>query len=361
LSDVNALIDAPLAELTTLRLGGPARRLIEAGDTEAIVTAVRDADRVGERLLVLAGGSNVVLPDEGVTGTVLALRSRGIEAVDAGDSVQLTAAAGHPWDEFVACAVGDGLAGVECLSGIPGSVGATPVQNVGAYGQEVAQAIVSVAVLDRDRGEVRTLPAAECGFAYRTSIFKRSNRWVVLEVTFALTPATESGPLRFGELTTVLGVMPGGHAPLAEIRAAVLRLRARKGMVLDAADRDTWSVGSFFTNPVLEPAGYGALAAQVRTRFGAEAQPPAFPEPDGRVKTSAAWLIERAGFGRGYGRDGVGLSSKHTLALTNRGTGTTRALLALAREVRDGVQSAFGVTLEPEPVIIDSTGAPTPL
>jgi UDP-N-acetylmuramate dehydrogenase len=331
----------PLAGMTTLRLGGPARRLVTASSADEVVAAVGAADASGDRVLVLAGGSNVVVPDAGFDGTVLLVRSSGVRAVRDGDTVAATVAAGHDWDAFVAWTVAERLAGVECLSGVPGSAGATPIQNVGAYGQEVADTVTAVTAYDRSSGEVVTLTPAECGFTYRHSIFKGRDRYVVLDVTFRLRPGAASGPLRFGELTRVLGVPAGGAAAPADVREAVLGLRRGKGMVLDPDDPDTWSVGSFFTNPVVPIADVPAEA-------------PRFDAGDGLVKTSAAWLIEHAGFTRGYGRDGVSLSTKHTLALTNRGTGTTGALLSLAREVRDGVRATFGITLVNEPVLIDT-------
>jgi UDP-N-acetylmuramate dehydrogenase len=248
----------------------------------------------------------------------------------------------------VAAAVAEGLAGIECLSGIPGSAGATPIQNVGAYGQEVAETIVAVRVHDRRRDEIVTLTPDECGFAYRTSRFKHNDRFVVLSVCFSLAVSGRSAPIRYAELSRALGVAQGDRVPLADARTAVLALRAGKGMVLDPADPDTFSVGSFFTNPVLDGTGFAAL----RARADGLGEPPAWPGVDGSVKTSAAWLIERAGFAKGYGRDGVAISGKHTLALTNRGDGTTSALLGLAREIRDGVAGRFGVALHPEPVLI---------
>jgi UDP-N-acetylmuramate dehydrogenase len=328
--------------MTTLRLGGPARRLVTVSSADETVEAVRAADAAGESVLLLAGGSNVVVPDVGIDGTVVLLRSTGIRVDRPGETVLATVAAGHDWDAFVAWSVAEGLAGVECLSGIPGSAGATPVQNVGAYGQEVADTISAVTAYDRVARTVVTLRPEECGFTYRHSVFKGRDRYVVLDVTYALRPGAGSGPLRFGELTRVLGVPAGGAAPLGAVREAVLGLRRGKGMVLDADDPDTWSVGSFFTNPVLR-------AAEVPP------EAPRFDAGDGLVKTSAAWLIERAGFTRGYGRNGVSLSTKHTLALTNRGAGSTTALLELAREIRDGVRARFGVTLVNEPVLIDAT------
>jgi UDP-N-acetylmuramate dehydrogenase len=332
----------PLAGMTTLRLGGPARRLVTAAGADEAVEVVRAADAAGDRVLVLAGGSNVVVPDAGFDGTVVLLRSSGVRLDRNGTGVAVTAAAGHDWDDLVAHTVAEGLAGVECLSGVPGSAGATPIQNVGAYGQEVAETITAVTAYDRRTGAVTRLTPAECGFTYRHSVFKGNDRYVVLDVTFQLAVRPDSAALRFGELTRVLGVPAGGSAPLADVRAAVLGLRRGKGMVLDADDPDTWSVGSFFTNPVLPAAAIPPDA-------------PRFDTGEGLVKTSAAWLIEHAGFAKGYGRDGVSLSTKHTLALTNRGSGSTAALLALAREVRDGVRAAFGVTLVNEPVLVDAT------
>jgi UDP-N-acetylmuramate dehydrogenase len=344
-----------LADLTTLRLGGPAGRLIEATDEATVVEAVRGADAAGEPLLVLAGGSNVVVADKGFAGTVLRIATRGIERANAPDGrVLLDVQAGEPWDPLVARCVADGLAGVECLSGIPGSVGATPIQNVGAYGQEVAETIRSVRVLDRRSGSVSELDAAACAFTYRSSAFKRTpGRWVVLAVTFSLERSVSSAPIRYAELARALGVELGDRPPLAAVREAVLALRRGKGMVIDPADPDSVSAGSFFTNPILDAGAFAALERRVAERLGDGAAPPAFPEADGRVKTSAAWLIERAGFHRGDGDpEGIAISAKHTLALTNRGAGTTAELVALAREIAGGVRERFGVDLVPEPVFV---------
>jgi UDP-N-acetylmuramate dehydrogenase len=329
-----------LSDLTTLRLGGPAGRYVEASTDEEVVEVVR----AGEPLLILAGGSNLVVADEGFPGTVLRIATRGV----AREGATLEVAAGEPWDPLVARCVADGLEGVECLAGIPGSVGATPIQNVGAYGQEVAETIVGVRVLDRATGIVEELAPADCGFTYRSSAFKREpGRWVVLGVRFALKASELSAPIRYAELARALDVELGDRAPLAEVRDAVLALRRRKGMVLDPSDPDTVSAGSFFTNPILEADQFAALQARV------DVAPPAWPDADGRVKTSAAWLIERAGFRRGYGDpDGIAISTKHTLALTNRGEGTTAQLVALAREIAAGVHDAFGVELTPEPVLV---------
>ena len=343
-----------LAPRTTLRLGGPAGRLVEARSEAEVVAAVAGADAAGEELLVLAGGSNVVVADAGFPGVVVAIATRGITREDDGERVVLTAEAGEDWDAFVARAVADGLAGVECLSGIPGSVGATPIQNVGAYGQEVAETIVGVRAYDRRAQEVVALDRAACAFSYRSSAFKREpGRWVVLAVSFALEPGADSRPLRYVELARALGVSVGGRAPLADVRAAVLGLRRAKGMVVDDADPDSVSAGSFFTNPILTPGELWRLERRVAARLGPDARLPRYPEDDGRVKTSAAWLIEHAGFTKGHGDPAtVAISSKHTLALTNRGAGTTVQLVALAQEVAAGVEEAFGVSLVPEPVFV---------
>jgi UDP-N-acetylmuramate dehydrogenase len=319
-----------LAELTTLRLGGPAGGFLEAVTEAEVVAAAPEA------ALILAGGSNVVVADEGVSGTVVHIATRGVERSGA----RLTVAAGEDWDRLVQRCVADGLQGFECLSGIPGSVGATPIQNVGAYGQEVSETVESVRVLDRVTGRVERMPASACGFVYRGSVFKYHDRMVVLSVTFRLREAPVSGPLRYAELARALDVPVGGSAPLADVREAVLALRRRKGMVIDPDDPDSVSAGSFFTNPILEAAPDGA---------------PAWPEPDGRVKTSAAWLIEQAGFRRGYGDGRVGISAKHTLALVNRGGGTTAELIALAREIAARVHDRFGIDLHPEPVLVGHT------
>ncbi len=336
-----------LSALTTLRLGGPAGRLVEARSEAELVDLVRAG---GPDLLVLGGGSNVVIADTGWPGTVIHVVTRGIGR----EGDVLTAQAGEPWDPFVAACVEQGLAGVECLSGIPGSVGATPIQNVGAYGQEVSETIRAVRALDRTSGRVETLDPAACAFTYRSSAFKREpGRWLVLAVTFGLEPGGTSKPIRYAELAQALGVPVGGSAPLADVREAVLGLRRAKGMVVADDDLDSVSAGSFFTNPILAPDAFAALEARVRERLGADARLPRFPEPDGRIKTSAAWLVERAGFSRGHGMPGpAAVSTKHALALTNRGGATTEQLVALAREVADGVEAAFGVRLVPEPVFV---------
>ena len=316
-----------LAPLTTLRLGGPAERFVEARTDDEVVEAAPGAT------LIIAGGSNVVIADEGVPGTVARIVTRGVERSGA----RLTVAAGEEWDPLVAMCVAEGLQGFECLSGIPGSVGATPIQNVGAYGQEVSETVESVRVFDRETGRVEDMPAASCGFVYRGSIFKYHDRRVVLSVTFRMREAGVSGPLRYAELARELDVPVGGSAPLADVREAVLSLRRGKGMVIDPADPDSVSAGSFFTNPILDSPPDGA---------------PAWPEADGRFKVSAAWLIEQAGFQKGYGNGRAGISTKHTLALVNRGGATTAELMSLAHEIAAGVQARFGVALHPEPVLV---------
>ncbi len=353
---------ATFSELTTLGVGGPASRLVETTTEAELIDAVRTADAEGVPLLVLGGGSNLLVSDAGFDGLVVRDVRRDLTTPDhsACAGVTVTAAAGTPWDDVVAHAAAHRLKGIEALSGIPGSTGATPVQNVGAYGQEVSQTIATVRVWDRVRARVRTLPVVDLQFGYRTSLLKRSMRalpddadpgapwfptprYVVLDVTFQLRVADLSEPIQYGELARALGIAVGERAPLPEVRATVLALRGRKGMVLDPADPDTRSAGSFFTNPVLTEADAAELPADA----------PRFPAGEGLVKTSAAWLIEQAGFTKGYGLPGpAALSTKHTLALTNRGGANAGDLLALARTVRDGVAQRFGIALEPEPVIV---------
>jgi UDP-N-acetylmuramate dehydrogenase len=328
--------NAPLAELTTLAVGGPAERLVEVTDAAELVAAVRDADEAGRPLLVLGGGSNLIAPDEGWPGDVVAVRSRGIERTGG----QLVVQAGEPWDDLVAATVEQGLAGIEALSGIPGSTGATPVQNVGAYGQEVAQVVTAVRVYDRAEKAEQVLTPAECGFAYRDSRLKREpGRFVVLEVTFVLEPGELSRPVGYAELARMLGVELGTPAPLADVRAAVLELRRGKGMVWDPADPDSRSAGSFFTNPIV-PAAQAVEGC------------PSWPAGDGRVKLSAAWLVQHAGFGRGTREGRVGTSSRHSLALTTADGATAAELLAFADKVVATVHERFGVTLEREPTAV---------
>ncbi|ADG80224.1 UDP-N-acetylenolpyruvoylglucosamine reductase OS=Tsukamurella paurometabola (strain ATCC 8368 / DSM / CCUG 35730 / CIP 100753 / JCM 10117 / KCTC 9821 /NBRC 16120 / NCIMB 702349 / NCTC 13040) OX=521096 GN=murB PE=3 SV=1 [Tsukamurella paurometabola] len=343
-----------LSDLTTLRLGGPARGYVRCTTGAEVAAAVARCDAAGEPVLVVGGGSNLVIADAGFEGTVVHLTGRGVAI----DGTRVTAFAGVLWDEVVAATVGAGLGGLECLSGIPGSAGATPVQNVGAYGVEVSAWLDAVELYHRATGETAWVPPADLRLAYRTSRLKASDSDIVLSVRFALTDGA-SAPIRYGELARALGVQPGATVDPHAAREEVLALRRGKGMVLDETDHDTWSVGSFFTNPVLPAVDAPRVIDRIEAATGQT--PPQYPAPDG-VKLSAGWLIERAGFGKGYsgGRSGVSLSTKHTLALTNRGAGSTAELLSLAAEVRDGVFARFGVELHPEPVLVGSDLPATP-
>jgi len=341
---------APLAPLTTLRIGPVARRLITCASTEQVIAVLRqlDSQRDNDPLLVLAGGSNLVVADTLRDVTAVRLANDGISI----DGNLVRAEAGAVWDDVVVATIESGLGGLECLSGIPGSAGATPVQNVGAYGAEVSDTITRVRVLDRGSGVVRWIPAAELGFGYRTSAFKRAGGVhvpvVVLEVEFALDASGRSAPLRYGELTAALNANSGERTDPRSVREAVLGLRARKGMVLDPADHDTWSVGSFFTNPVVTPEVYQRIVGRT------DEPVPHYPAPDG-VKLPAGWLVERAGFDKGYPDDEAApcrLSTKHALALTNRGGARAQDVIALARTICDGVRDVFGITLESEPVLV---------
>jgi UDP-N-acetylmuramate dehydrogenase len=338
-----------LAEHTTLRLGGPASSWVTVTTEQELIDIVARLDAAGESVLVLGGGSNLVVADEGFSGTVVEVASRGIQAdVDGCTGAIVRVEAGEDWDGFVAHAVEQEWCGVEMLSGIPGRLGATPIQNVGAYGGEVADTIETVHAWDRRTRQPVSFPMSECGFGYRSSRFKAEpGRYLITAVTFQFRLASRAAPIRYAELARALGVELGARPPVSEVRAAVLELRGRKGMVLDQEDHDTWSAGSFFTNPILSSAEAKRLPADA----------PRWPVADGsagetRLKSSAAWLIEHAGFGRGYGDGPARLSTKHTLALTNRGSASTTDLLALARTVRTGVAEKYGITLEPEPVLV---------
>ncbi|MER5950922.1 UDP-N-acetylmuramate dehydrogenase [Streptomyces sp. NPDC001904] len=347
---VQELHDAPLAPLTTFRLGGPATRLITATTDAEVIDAVREADATGTPLLIIGGGSNLVIGDAGFAGTALRIATKGFAL----DGTKLELAAGEVWTDAVARTVEAGLAGIECLAGIPGSAGATPIQNVGAYGQEVSATITEVIAYDRAAGETVTVANAECAFSYRHSRFKAEpDRYVVLRVRFELEDAGGlSAPVKYPETARTLGVEAGDRVPAATARETVLKLRAGKGMVLDPEDHDTWSAGSFFTNPILTDEEFAAFHARVAERLGPDAKAPAFPAGEGLTKTSAAWLIDKAGFTKGYGTGPARISTKHTLALTNRGEASTEDLLTLAREVVAGVREAFGVTLVNEPVTV---------
>ena len=340
--------DTPLlSEHTSFRIGGPAARFVVARTERGLIDAVTAADDAGEPLLVLSGGSNVLITDAGFDGTVVRVDNHGVRAeVSACGGAVVRVAAGEVWDDLVSCAVGNEWRGPEALSGIPGLVGSTVVQNVGAYGTDVSRYVYQVRTWDRLTRGYRTFANADCEFAYRDSVFKRTRmpgsatgRYVVLEVVFQFLLGDLSMPIAYDELAARLDVEPGGRAPSAQVRSAVLALRASKGMVLDPDDHDTWSAGSFFTNPI--------LSAEQAARLPADA--PRFVQPDGRVKSSAAWLIDHAGFHKGFGDGPARLSTKHTLALTNRGGATAADVVALARTIRDGVRAAYGVSLVPEP------------
>ena len=363
-----------LAGYTTLGVGGPARDFVSADTERSLIGAVRSADKAGEPVLLIGSGSNLVIADAGFPGTVIHVNTRGLSFVDAGDgAVDITVAAGADWDDVVAAAVAEGLAGLEPLSGIPGRAGATPIQNVGAYGREVAEIITAVRVYDRQEDQIRIIPNESCRFSYRTSLFKSGRpealvslasgtrsqaagqpRYVVLDVTFRLARQPLSAPVRYAELAAELGVEMGEQAAVSEVRAAVIKIRSRKGMVLNPGDPDTRSAGSFFTNPVITAEEFAGVESAATARGVGPV--PHFSAGEGRVKVPAAWLIERSGFAKGYGAPGrARVSSKHTLALVNAGEATTADLLALAREIASGVQAAYGVTLTPEPILIGVT------
>ncbi len=336
-----------LADLTTFRIGGMADHLIVARSQEELVEAIRQTDQSGSPLLVLSGGSNMLVSDEGFAGTVVLVASQGISLHSRTDtSVNLCVAAGQPWDDLVRLSVEQGWGGLETLSGIPGLMGAAPVQNIGAYGEEVASALTHVTAYDRHTDKILTFPPAAIGFGSRTSLFKQSaGRLVILSVGLHLDGSGLSRPVRYAELARRLGVDIGTRVPVAEVRQAVLELRRGKGMVIDETDHDTWSAGSFFTNPVI-----GADQAA-----GLPHEAPRFTQPDGSVKTSAAWLIDHAGFTKGYGSGRATLSTKHVLALTNRGGATAQDIVELARTIRHGVQQTYGITLQAEPVLVGLT------
>ncbi|MGE0867815.1 MAG: UDP-N-acetylmuramate dehydrogenase [Kofleriaceae bacterium] len=341
-------VDVPLAARTTLGVGGPAARLTTVTTLDELRDALADAARADERVLVLGGGSNLVVSDAGWPGLVIHIGLGGVSYATDGDHVRVTAGAGVSWDAFVAEIVDAGLVGIECLAGIPGLVGATPIQNVGAYGQEVADTLVTVRVLDRTTGEVVTIDRDACGFAYRTSVFKGSERWIVLDVQFRLGRDTAGAPIRYGELARSLEISEGDRAPLADVRRTVIELRRGKGMVLDPGDPESRSAGSFFMNPIVD----AATLALIRSRLAAGVVMPAFPQPDGSTKLSAGWLIEQSGFAKGFTIGRVGISRKHALALVNRGGATARELLELARMIVAGVHARWGVWLVPEPVVV---------
>ncbi|MDO4927945.1 MAG: UDP-N-acetylmuramate dehydrogenase [Corynebacterium sp.] len=346
--------DATFQELTTLHLGGKPLATVHCETPTAVAEVVKSLDNAGIPLLIVGGGSNLVVADGEVPVVAVVLACDDIDIYAASGVVHV--GAGAVWDEVVSLSVEMGLAGIECLSGIPGTAGATPVQNVGAYGVEIADVLESVQLYERDTQLIRTVPAAELELSYRSSNLKFTNRAVVLGITLRLNPSAFSAPIRFGQLRTYLQEQhpiapdePEQWDP-ATVRAAVLALRASKGMVYDPADVDTWSAGSFFTNPIVDTATADKVAAIAAAET--DRPMPRFAAGEGKEKLSAAWLIDTTGFHKGYPGEHAAarLSTKHTLALTNRGNATTADLVALARDVRAGVAAKYGVELHPEPV-----------
>jgi UDP-N-acetylmuramate dehydrogenase len=336
---------ADLNQYTSLRVGGPAKNFISVATEDEILAAIEAAGDAP--ILILGGGSNVLISDQGFDGTVIHIANNQAQSeVDACSGATLTIGAGENWDEFVAATIARGFAGLETLSGIPGTVGAAPIQNIGAYGHEVAEFITRVRTYDRVAKAVKTFTNSECEFEYRNSIFKRTpGRYIILSVQFQIRRGEISTPITYAELAQKLGIEVGQKAPVVDVREAVLELRGAKGMLLDADDHDSWSAGSFFTNPI--------ITAEVASSLPAGA--PQWPLGDGRVKTSAAWLIENSGIVKGRSLGGARVSSKHVLALTNSGSATAEEIAQLAREVRASVLEKFGITLEPEVNLIGIT------
>jgi len=356
-------IPVRLADFTTLRLGGPAPDLITVTTAAELVQAVPAG---GPAVLVLGGGSNLLVADEGIDSPVVRIAIPGVSigAVRSDGTVLVTIGAGEDWDTVVGHLVAEGLSGLAPLSGIPGSTGATPIQNVGAYGTEIADLLVAVTLYDRRTGAIRRVDASQLELAYRSSALRGTERAVIIDITVRL--RRDSSPIKYAELARTLGVSVGDTAPEPAVRDAVLHLRRGKGMLIEPGvdDPDTRSAGSFFTNPILDPVAAARTDAAVRGRLGADASYPRYPagrnaRGEDLIKLSAAWLIERAGFGKGFDGPGgrVGVSSKHTLALINR-DGSTADLLALATQIRNGVRAAFDVTLHPEPVLVGVAIAP---
>lgn len=343
-----------LADLTTLGVGGPVAEMVVAGSRDETVAAVAEADRTGRPVLVLGAGSNVLAGDAGFDGLVVQPAATGRSVTTEDGWVEMTVEAGETWSRLVEQSVAEDLAGIECLAAIPGSVGAVPVQNVGAYGEEVSATIRRVEAYDRQSGRTVSLDGPACRFGYRTSMFKTTDRYVILAVTFRLRRSDRSDPVRYGQLADTLGVSLGDRVPLAEAHDAVVGLRRSKGMVLDPDDLDTRSAGSFFTNPLLDDPALAGLRSRAAERLGPDVAIPVFPDGD-RHKVPAAWLVEQAGFTRGYQQGDAAISTKHTLALTVRRGRRAEPLLALARTVRDTVGQTFGVTLVPEPTLVGVT------
>ncbi|MBK4349073.1 UDP-N-acetylmuramate dehydrogenase [Lacisediminihabitans changchengi] len=353
---------SPLADFTTLKVGGPAAELLEPTTPDELVAAARRVWDGGGAWLVLGGGSNVVLADSGFDGSVIRVRTRGIEqlATDADGRTHLRVQAGEPWDDLVAYAVAHGLAGIEALSGIPGSSGAAPIQNIGAYGQEIASALVAVDFIDAVTGDREWLSADELGLAYRTSQLKAGRRGLVVAIELALEKTDAlSAPIAYPQLAGALGVELGARLPLADVRAAVLALRASKGMLLNPDDPDSVSVGSFFTNPIVSDGFARGLPTDaprwpVSLDGADDSTMDDASAVDRTVKLSAAWLIEHSGITRGFRLPGsrIAVSSKHTLAIVNTGGGTAAEVGELARYIQTRVLTGFGVILQPEPILV---------
>lgn len=327
-----------LHKYTSLRVGGPAKSIVNVSTEDEIIAAIEAAG--DSPVLIIGGGSNVLIADSGFEGTVIHIANNQAESeVDACSGATLTIGAGENWDDFVAATISRGYAGLETLSGIPGTVGAAPIQNIGAYGHEVSEFITRVRTYDRQAKAIKTFTNAECEFEYRNSIFKRTpGRYIVLSVQFQIRTGEISTPITYAELAKKLGIAVGEKAPVVDTRKAVMELRAAKGMLLNPDDKDSWSAGSFFTNPIISSEIAAALPSDA----------PQWPMADGRVKTSAAWLIEHSGIDKGQSHGGARVSTKHVLALTNSGNATAEDLVQLAREVRACVQAKYGITLEPE-------------
>jgi len=327
-----------LDKYTSLRVGGPAKKIINVSTEAEIIEAIEAAG--DSPVLIIGGGSNVLIADSGFAGTVIHIANNQAESeIDACSGATLTIGAGENWDDFVATTISRGFAGLETLSGIPGTVGAAPIQNIGAYGHEVSEFITRVRTYDRQAKAIKTFTNAECEFEYRNSIFKRTpGRYVVLSVQFQIRSGEVSTPITYAELAKKLNIAVGEKAPVIDTRKAVMELRAAKGMLLNPDDKDSWSAGSFFTNPI--------VSAEVAAALPESA--PRWPLADGRVKTSAAWLIEHSGINKGLSHGGARVSTKHVLALTNSGNATAEDLIELARELRTRVHQEFGIELEPE-------------
>lgn len=338
---------ADLSDYTSFHVGGPARELVDASTEAEIIAAVQDADTRGVPLLILGGGTNVLVSDAGFDGVVIHVSSAHVEAeVDACSGATLTIGAGQSWDAFVAITISRGYAGLETLSGIPGTVGSAPIQNIGAYGHEASEFITRVRTYDRVDKRIKTFMNSECDFSYRNSLFKKElGRYVILDVGFQLRRGEVSRPIIYEELAEALGVKLGEKASIFATREATLKLRAEKGMLINPADHDSWSAGSFFTNPILTPAQAAALPEKA----------PRWLQDDGMVKVSAAWLMEHAGLHKGHEYAGARISSKHVLALTNTGEASAADIAGLAREAQEKVMEVFGVRLEPEVNLIGLT------